>query len=51
MHKILVLLKLMLANLSIFRNRFDQKLLKSHLDKLIDWSIKWKLRINDDKCK
>jgi hypothetical protein len=37
--------------IAIIRNSFDQKVLQSDLDKLVEWSVKWKLSFNEDKCK
>jgi len=37
--------------IAIIRNSVDQKVLQTDLDKLVDWSVKWKLGFNEDKCK
>ena len=35
--------------IAIIRNSVDQSVLQSDLDKLADWSVKWKLGFNEDK--
>ena len=37
--------------IAIIRNSVDQAVLQSDLDKLVDWSVNWKLGFNEDKCK
>ena len=37
--------------IAIIGNSVDQAVLQSDLDKLVDWSVKWKLGFNEDKCK
>ena len=37
--------------IAIIRNSVDELVLQNDLDKLVDWSVKWKLGFNEDKCK
>jgi hypothetical protein len=37
--------------IGVIRNLLDKISIQKDLDKLVDWSIKWRLYFNEDKCK